>query len=163
MTSDLPQRKPATVRIAAWCVTLGFVLQLAAGNCGCFEHNGWVQLFQSSDQNAVENHVDERHVHDRGSHSSGSHGHPHDSGNIDADTRSEFVQHGHECNPLATTDAVLAQVVRLPSHVVTASIMDNGRCMMNGEDRTSHRLADESEFSFFRDGPARFVTQAFLL
>lgn len=161
----LPQQKNGkTLRATSWLVMVGFVFQLGAASCGCFEHNGWVQLFQSVA--AQQNKMDTESVaatKPQHSHGKRSHRHVAVSKDADAGAPSEFVQDQHDCKPSAISNAVLAQQVQLPSNVMTACLFDSHSDLQNRCGGRFGQFADTASLALFRDGPARFVTQAFLL
>lgn len=144
---------------------VGFVFQLGATSCGCFEHNGWVQLFQGVGHQQSEavaaaerGHSHGSQVHSHGSVSDGS-----VSQGADTEGPCKSVQDLHDCEPSAISDAVLAQQVQLPSNRMMTCLLDS---RSDSNNRCGSRMGqsfDRASLTSLPVGPARFVTQAFLL
>lgn len=164
MTLFHQQKNRKTLRAISWLVMVGFVFQLGAASCGCFEHNGWVQLFESVAAEQIETGTESvAAIKPQHSHGKRSHRHGAVSQDADAGAPSESVQDQHDCKPSAISNAVLAQQVQLPSNVMIACLFGSHSDSQNRCAGRFGQSADTASLALFRDGPARFVTQAFLL
>lgn len=166
--------KTIQTQAITWLVLAGFVIQLGSGNCGCLEHNGWVELLQGDEHADGHSHdnvkrIPETEVALRDHECSGEF-HAVEEHNVSllSGTRSadsfpaDAFEHEHECCPKAVAEAVLAQGIRLP-------VLNLAVCWIDERSQTagSQFVCDVSHVNdlsaAFGVGPARLVTQTFLI
>lgn len=157
MNSSAQFKNTICQRITTWLVLVGFVFQLGAGSCGCFEHNGWVRLLESHVDGSAAAVSDTDYDSHAAQHKLSHHLTNH------ADTPYSCVDDLHECKPLAFSNALLTETVRLPTQTPEACALDQwDTYALDHRGNTAFLIGgtcqNESD-----GGPARLVTQAFLI